>query len=356
MVASGPVELNTATFDQLCSVPGVGPALARKVIEFRQRRGRLADLNELLQVEGITPGLLDRLRPHLTVAPLSPTLPCDAAPASLEPASEPEPPGPAQEDLSMDQDTEEPATSVPELHPSATPPETTGQDSRRAELEERARREEAQPVPEAEPLAPPRIEPLFDDEEEWPRSYGGVSSAILFGEADPTAEGSGAPPQSRSSATYLGLGRLLLLVLLSGILGAVLSLASLLTLNNTLYYVSRDQLERDFTGRLDALEGEAEALSARLELTAARLGNVEVQIQEVSGALHDLDSDLADLGVRVAEVEGLRDQVEETMSQVQALTEDIGALRTDLDQVSATADRFGAFLDALRGALDQTAR
>lgn len=354
MAAGGPLDLNSATFDQLCSVPGVGPTLARKVIEFRQHRGRIADPDELLQVEGVTPGLLDRLRPRLTIAPPPLVARSEAPP---EPAPDQEPPGPVPLDRPAGQDAEEPSAPALEPHRPAAPSEAAEQDSSRGDVEGPARAEEPPPPLEAAPVPSPGIEALFDDEEEWPRSYGGVSSAILFGEADSTPEDSPASaPQSRNSAPSLGLGRLLLLVLLSGILGAVLSLASLLTLNNTLYYVSRDQLERDFTARLDALEAEAEALSARLERTAARVANVEVEIQEVSGALQELDGDLANLGVRVAEVEGLRDQVEGTMSQVQVLTEDISALRTELDEVSASADRFGAFLEALRGALDQTTR
>ncbi len=63
--ARGPVDLNTATNRQLQSIPGVGPVLATRIIEHRP----YASVEELLRVPGIGEKLLDRLRPHVTVAP-----------------------------------------------------------------------------------------------------------------------------------------------------------------------------------------------------------------------------------------------------------------------------------------------
>ncbi len=63
--ARGPVDLNTATSRQLQSIPGVGPVLAARIIAHRP----YATVDELLRVPGIRETLLDRLRPHVTVAP-----------------------------------------------------------------------------------------------------------------------------------------------------------------------------------------------------------------------------------------------------------------------------------------------
>ena len=64
---SSPVNVNTATAVQLEALPGIGPVLARRIVEFRSRHGPFARLEDLLQVQGIGPRLLERLRPLVTV-------------------------------------------------------------------------------------------------------------------------------------------------------------------------------------------------------------------------------------------------------------------------------------------------
>ena len=62
-----PVELNSADLDDLESLPGVGPALARRILEERARQGRFGALEDLLAVRGIGPATLERLRPRVVV-------------------------------------------------------------------------------------------------------------------------------------------------------------------------------------------------------------------------------------------------------------------------------------------------
>jgi competence protein ComEA len=61
------VLLNTAGEAELISLPGIGPVLAQRIIAHRQREGPYQRLEDLLQVEGIGPKLLERLRPLVTV-------------------------------------------------------------------------------------------------------------------------------------------------------------------------------------------------------------------------------------------------------------------------------------------------
>ncbi|MDR7437902.1 MAG: ComEA family DNA-binding protein [Armatimonadota bacterium] len=62
-----PVNINTADAARLETLPGIGPILARRIVEYRNRHGPFQRLEDLLQVQGIGPRLLERLRPLVTV-------------------------------------------------------------------------------------------------------------------------------------------------------------------------------------------------------------------------------------------------------------------------------------------------
>jgi len=48
------LSLNTATVQQLQALPGVGPVLAKRIVEFRQKKGGFKRVEELLAVPGIS--------------------------------------------------------------------------------------------------------------------------------------------------------------------------------------------------------------------------------------------------------------------------------------------------------------
>lgn len=50
---AGPLNLNTATVEQLQELPGVGPVLAARIVDYRQRQGGFRSVEELLNVAGI---------------------------------------------------------------------------------------------------------------------------------------------------------------------------------------------------------------------------------------------------------------------------------------------------------------
>jgi competence protein ComEA len=59
---TGPVHLNTATLEQLDSLPGVGPVTAQKILDYRQKHGAFGSVDELDAIPGIGPARLDELR------------------------------------------------------------------------------------------------------------------------------------------------------------------------------------------------------------------------------------------------------------------------------------------------------
>ena len=62
------VNLNTASRDELVTVPGIGPAKAQAIVEHRKTHGPFKTVDDLKQVKGFRDKLVERLRPELTVA------------------------------------------------------------------------------------------------------------------------------------------------------------------------------------------------------------------------------------------------------------------------------------------------
>ncbi len=61
------VNLNTATSDQLDTLPGVGPVTAQKILDWRTANGAFSSVDELLEVDGIGEKTLAELAPHVTL-------------------------------------------------------------------------------------------------------------------------------------------------------------------------------------------------------------------------------------------------------------------------------------------------
>ena len=64
---AGPVNLNSATAAQLEELPGVGPVLAQRIIDWRTEHGRFASVDELGEVSGIGEKIFAALQPKVGV-------------------------------------------------------------------------------------------------------------------------------------------------------------------------------------------------------------------------------------------------------------------------------------------------
>jgi competence protein ComEA len=62
-----PLDLNTATLEQLESLSGIGPATAKAIIDRRRELGRFRSVDDLLTVKGIGPTKLDTIRSGVVV-------------------------------------------------------------------------------------------------------------------------------------------------------------------------------------------------------------------------------------------------------------------------------------------------
>ena len=65
--AGSVINLNTATLEQLDTLPGIGPALAQRILDWRSANSGFGSVDQLGEVSGIGSKLLDRLRSLVTV-------------------------------------------------------------------------------------------------------------------------------------------------------------------------------------------------------------------------------------------------------------------------------------------------
>ena len=63
----GPLDLNRATAQELTTLPGIGEVLAQRIVDYREAHGPFRSVEELIAVEGIGEGKLEKLRELVTV-------------------------------------------------------------------------------------------------------------------------------------------------------------------------------------------------------------------------------------------------------------------------------------------------
>ncbi len=80
-----PVNINTATSEELQQVPGIGPATAQKILQMRKSYGPFKSVDDLLAIRGLGQKRLDKMRKYLTVGKMGSAksdVPSKPAPAS----------------------------------------------------------------------------------------------------------------------------------------------------------------------------------------------------------------------------------------------------------------------------------
>jgi len=61
------INLNTATAEQLESLPGIGPASARNILEYREKFGKFNRIEEIINIKGIGEKKFLKIKDRLTV-------------------------------------------------------------------------------------------------------------------------------------------------------------------------------------------------------------------------------------------------------------------------------------------------
>ncbi|HZG78497.1 MAG TPA: helix-hairpin-helix domain-containing protein [Paenibacillus sp.] len=68
MPPSAPLDLNRATLEQLDALPGIGAAKAKAVIAYREAHGPFGRVEDVTNVAGIGPAILEKIKPFIVVS------------------------------------------------------------------------------------------------------------------------------------------------------------------------------------------------------------------------------------------------------------------------------------------------
>jgi competence protein ComEA len=66
---SGKVNINTAGLGELDTIPGIGPALAQRIIDYREEHGLFSSPEEIQAVSGIGPKTYEKMAAYIRVGP-----------------------------------------------------------------------------------------------------------------------------------------------------------------------------------------------------------------------------------------------------------------------------------------------
>ncbi|MGM9940973.1 MAG: helix-hairpin-helix domain-containing protein [Bulleidia sp.] len=61
------ISINSATAEQLCSLPGIGETMANRIIDYRNEHGLFQSIEEIMNVKGIGQAKFEKIRDRLTL-------------------------------------------------------------------------------------------------------------------------------------------------------------------------------------------------------------------------------------------------------------------------------------------------
>jgi competence ComEA-like helix-hairpin-helix protein len=82
-----PIDINTATIEQLQQLPGIGPVMAKSIFDFRKKSGPFRRPEDLLAIRGISENRYKAIAPYVVVSQAKPAVPAKVAGAPPKPAA-----------------------------------------------------------------------------------------------------------------------------------------------------------------------------------------------------------------------------------------------------------------------------
>lgn len=332
------INLNTAETDELAQVPGIGPALAERIVAARP----FTSFDDVQRVPGIGPSTLGKIAPYATVGEAlfaePETLAVEATPAEL---------GFVDivpfEDESTHRVAEVPADLIPLPPLPVVPP--WDEDEAEA-LVGRSVPEALPAIEEAQAIVPPPLPQTPPPLSEAPPEVTAAAPSPTP-RAQPKPEAArpvGTPstgkPVTRAQLAWVSFGvfaatLITTLALILGILAGINGGLSFATPGDVAQ-VSRE---------VGALQGEIETLEQSLNSTQTRLNNLET----LSGRIQALETAKVDLQ---REVEALATQTETLGTRIQNVEQKATAFNTQMESVQAQSERVESVMDGLRDLLN----
>jgi competence ComEA-like helix-hairpin-helix protein len=305
------IDLNTADQETLDDLPGIGPALAARIVAYRENVHPFEEVIELTAVPGISEKMVREIEHLLEVKA-----------TDLRSAAENQPTDDFQPGVILTVETVTEMGEVDEETAVAPEPEL--------ELETDA------PAPELDETEPEIImeAETWEQEEDLPAEDDEDADDAFIVPYDP-------PPLAPTIVQQgYSLRALMASSLLTAVVTILLTLGLLYLLNGTLYFAS--------DARADRIEARGdEALQGSLNIAAA-LGTLTSRVNGLTGRINGLEGQQQRSAQNVTAVESDIAALQESTG---ALQESTGALDERLTGVAAAAANFDQFLDGLRDLL-----
>ncbi len=315
------VDLNTAGIELLCTLPGIGPQLAMRILDHRAIQGPFSSPEDITQVSGIGDALYERFAKYVTVSPpvapvweIKPERLPDVEDTIELPRVEETPEvteGATEEELVVDEEAGILSVVQGDVAGGAAEEELVTAEG--VDEIPVAREDVAAGAVEEVPVAPePSTLPLPPQPQP----------------ASPPVTPARAPQRSGVSFwTWL------LVVLFGGLLGMLFSLLVLSGINGSLdvahsrAVITLNGRVEDLAARLDSLQGDVEGLRRRL----ATLEGLTARMEKVETAAADLQKDFEVLDEKTG-----------------TLSEEVTSLSEELDVVAAETEKAGTFFQGLQ--------